>query len=112
MADNFTPEEQYRFIVITKVIDKEMKPGQAAKLLGISTRQIRRLKLAVQDDGLTVVVHGLKGKQGNHILIFPLRKMLFLLFMKTILILNLHLLLKNWKKTMLFTLVMEQHGYG
>lgn len=66
MADNFTSEEQYRFTVITKVIDKEMKPGQAAKLLGISTRQIRRLKIAVQDDGIAAVVHGLKGKQGNH----------------------------------------------
>lgn len=46
MADDFTPEEQYRFAVITKVIDKEMKPGQAAKQLGVSTRQIRRMRLA------------------------------------------------------------------
>lgn len=74
MADIFTPEEQYRLTVITKVIDKEMKPGQAAKLLGISTRQIRRLKLAVQDGGITAVVHGLKGKQGNHHIDFSIKE--------------------------------------
>lgn len=66
MTDDFTPEEQYRFAIITKVIDKEMRPGQAAKLLGVSTRQIRRLRITVQDDGIAAVVHGLKGKQGNH----------------------------------------------
>lgn len=66
MTSDFTPLEQYRFTVVTKVIDKEMKPGQAAKMLGVSTRQIRRLRIAVQDDGIVAVVHGLKGKQGNH----------------------------------------------
>lgn len=67
MADTgFVPREQYKFDVITKVINKEIKPGQAAKLLGISTRQVRRLKIAVSDGGHEAVIHGLKGKQGNH----------------------------------------------
>lgn len=61
-----TPREQYKFDVITKVINKEIKPGQAAKLLGISPRQVRRLKIAVSDGGDQTVIHGLKGKQGNH----------------------------------------------
>lgn len=67
MADTgLTSEEQYKFDVLTKVINKEMRPGQAAKLLGVSTRQIRRLRIAVDDDGVQAVVHKLKGKPGNH----------------------------------------------
>lgn len=61
-----TSEEQYKFDVLTKVLNKEIKSGVAAKLLGVSTRQIRRLKIAVQDEGQNAVIHKLKGKQGNH----------------------------------------------
>lgn len=61
-----TPEEQYKFEVITKVINHEIKPSRAALMLGISTRQIRRLRIAVQDGGSEAVIHGLRGKQGNH----------------------------------------------
>lgn len=61
-----TPEEQYKYDVILKVINHEIKPGAAAKLLGVSTRQIRRLKIEVVDGGSQAVVHKLKGKPGNH----------------------------------------------
>lgn len=61
-----TSEEQYKFEVITKVINKEIKPALAAKLLGVSTRQIRRLKVAVQDEAEMAVIHKLKGRQSNH----------------------------------------------
>lgn len=61
-----TPKEQYRFAVITKVINKEVKPGVAARMLDISSRQLRRLKIAVLDNGKDAVIHGLKGKHGNH----------------------------------------------
>lgn len=67
MAGNqFTSEEQYRFDIISKVLKKEMKPGQAGKLLDVSVRQIRRLRQAVRKDGIKAVTHGLKGKQSNH----------------------------------------------
>jgi len=62
----YASNEQYRFAVITKVINKEIKPGVAAKMLGISTRQLRRLKTAVLDNGKDALRHGLKGKPGNH----------------------------------------------
>ncbi len=61
-----TEQEQYRYDVITKVINKEIKPGQAAKLLSVSPRQIGRLKIAVKKKGTTAIVHKLKGKQSNH----------------------------------------------
>lgn len=67
MADSIlTPKQQYKFEVITKVINREIKPGLAALMLGMSTRQIRRLRIAVQDGGPVAVIHGLRGKQGNH----------------------------------------------
>lgn len=67
MADIIhTSEEQYKLDIITKILKKEMKPGMAAKLLGISTRQIRRLKNNVKEDGISAIVHKLKGKHSNH----------------------------------------------
>lgn len=66
MADNFTHEEQYKFDVITKVIKKEIKQGMASKLLGISSRQVRRLKNKVREEGINAAVHKLKGKCSNH----------------------------------------------
>lgn len=67
MSDDIhTHEEQYKFDVITKVLKKEIKPGLAAKLLSISTRQVRRLKISVREHGVTAIIHKLKGKPGNH----------------------------------------------
>lgn len=61
-----TPKERYKFEIITRVINHEIKPGRAAVMLDISTRQARRLRVAIQDGGSEVVIHGLRGKQGNH----------------------------------------------
>lgn len=67
MAEHiFTVEEQYKFDVITKVLQKQIKSGQAAKILGISSRQVRRLAQAVNRNGKTALVHKLKGKPSNH----------------------------------------------
>lgn len=62
----YTPEEQFKHNILKKVIAKEIKPGIAAKQLGVSTRQIRRLKKRVKEEGIKAVVHGLKGKESNH----------------------------------------------
>lgn len=48
-----TSKEQYKFDVITKVLKKEIKPGLAAKLLSISPRQVRRLKISVREHGVS-----------------------------------------------------------
>lgn len=67
MADFIrTSEEQYKFDVITKILKKEIKPGMAAKLLGLSARQIRRLRNKVKKEGMPAVVHKLKGKCSNY----------------------------------------------
>lgn len=67
MADvGFTSEEQFKLQVIKEVIEKKIKSGQAAKILDVSVRQIRRLRNAVKQRGDLAVKHGLKGKQSNH----------------------------------------------
>lgn len=74
MAETLTPEEEYKFDVINKVIIKELKSGQAAKMLGISTRQIRRLRHAVYMEGKEAIIHKLKGQPSNHKLDEQLRE--------------------------------------
>lgn len=75
MADTaLTSEEQYKLNIITKVLRKKLKPGVAAKLLGVSARQIRRLREGLRKQGETVVVHKLKGKLGNHHINLTIKK--------------------------------------
>jgi len=68
MADQIilTTEEQTKLSIINAVIQKQIKTGQAAKMLGITPRQIQRLKKAVKRDGLQAIIHKLKNKVGNH----------------------------------------------
>lgn len=61
-----TPQEQYKLDIVTQVRKKQIKPGLAAKLLGISPRQVRRLCVAIRYHGEEAVVHKLKGKISNH----------------------------------------------
>lgn len=63
---SLTPKEQYKLTVIRQTLRNEMTNGQAGKLLGISVRQVRRLKRLVEKDGETGIIHRLKGKPGNH----------------------------------------------
>lgn len=61
-----TSQEQYKLDVLTQVNKKQIKPGLAAKLLGVSPRQIRRLRVSLRHIGEQAVIHKLKGKPGNH----------------------------------------------
>lgn len=61
-----TPDEQYKFKVLTQAIDGKLTNNQAAKLLQISVRQVQRLKKQVKENGMESIVHKLKGKPGNH----------------------------------------------
>ena len=62
----FTSEEQYKLSVINKALTHEITNDYAAKLLHLSSRQIKRLKKAVLLHGPQAVVHKLKGKTSNH----------------------------------------------
>jgi transposase len=61
-----TIREEEKLAVINDCLSGKITKGQAATMLGISTRQIKRLKKNVRAHGAEAVVHGLKGKLGNH----------------------------------------------
>jgi transposase-like protein len=54
-----------RFAIIEKVIKKELKQIEAAEVLGISDRQVRRLVIAVRARGEAGIIHGLRGKESH-----------------------------------------------
>lgn len=57
--------ELKRFGVLRKVIDEGFKQVDAAEILELSTRQIRRLVFRVKAEGEVGVVHRLRGKVSN-----------------------------------------------
>ncbi len=61
-----TSKEQATFTVVRQVLQAEITNGTAAAILGISTRQIKRLKKKVREEGERGVVHRLKGEESNH----------------------------------------------
>lgn len=61
-----TSAEKQKLAIITTVINKKITNGEAAKKLGLSVRQVQRLKAKVQQDGKTAVIHKLKGRVSNH----------------------------------------------
>lgn len=67
MDSNITmsQKEVKKYDIIKKVIDKLLSGSEAAKLLNLSTRHIRRLKKRVIEKGIKGLIHGSRGKQGN-----------------------------------------------
>lgn len=63
---NLTSTEENKSYIINLALEKKIINGVAAKQLGISTRQVRRLKNSIKSKGIDGVVHGLKGKVSNH----------------------------------------------
>ena len=58
-------KEVDRHGIIKRIIDGKINGTEAAKLLKISTRQVRRLKSVVFKKGAKGLVHGNRGKPGN-----------------------------------------------
>lgn len=61
-----TQKEQVKFTVISQVLEGEITNGKAAVILGISPRQIKRLKKKVREEGERGVIHRSKGETSNH----------------------------------------------
>lgn len=59
-------KEQYRYEIIRSAISGKITNSEAGKIIGVSERQIQRLKNSVRKRGQKAVVHGLKNKAGNH----------------------------------------------
>lgn len=62
----FSNKEQQRLEVIKAAIQEKITNGQAAKMLCVSVRQVKRLKKAVRTEGNEAIIHKLKGRKSNH----------------------------------------------
>lgn len=60
-----TQKELDRYEIIKKLIAGSITPGNAAKQLNRSVRQVKRMRNAVREYGIQGVIHGLRGKEGN-----------------------------------------------
>jgi len=61
-------KELSRYDVIKKLVIKEINGTEAANQLGLSTRQVRRLKDKVKKRGIKGLIHGNRGQPGNHLM--------------------------------------------
>src|SRR6266568_504473 len=61
-----TAREQERAAILTAAIEGKITNSHAAKQLQLSVRQVQRAKAALWKKGEDSVIHGLKGKTGNH----------------------------------------------
>ena len=59
-------KELSKYEVISKVINEGLRQKDAAKMLNLCERQIRRLKRRVKEQGAKGIVHGNRGKPSNN----------------------------------------------
>jgi transposase len=60
------PELPHRVAVLHKVVQGQLVPAVAGRLLGLSERQVRRLAVRYRDGGAPAVQHGNRGRQPAH----------------------------------------------
>lgn len=58
-----TDKEQHRADVLTRLMTKTITTDRAAQLLGVTPRQVRRLRGAYATDGLASLIHGNRGRR-------------------------------------------------
>jgi len=61
-----TGQEQIRLMIVTQVMTGELTVEEAASILGLSERQVHRLKAACRRKGPAGVIHGNRGRQPVH----------------------------------------------
>jgi len=54
-----------KYDIIKKVIGKELNGSEAAEMLGLTVRHVRRLKRKVDKNGIKGLIHGNRGKPSN-----------------------------------------------
>jgi transposase len=66
-------KEQQRLSVIAEVEVGRLESALAAELLGLSTRQVRRLRRGFQEEGASAFMHGNRGRPSPHRIAAPVR---------------------------------------
>jgi len=61
-----TPEEGRRLHVLTLLEGKRISLSQAAEALGVTPRQVRRMRVGLRREGPTALVHGNRGRRSGH----------------------------------------------
>lgn len=59
-------QEQKRLLVLNRLLCADLTMQEAATLLGLSTRQVRRILAAYRKEGAAAVVYGNRGRQPAH----------------------------------------------
>jgi len=62
------PEELKRLHIIQKILDKKLKQVEAAKILDLTDRQVRRIVKRVKKEGDKGIIHKLRGKPSYRII--------------------------------------------
>ena len=75
-----TQEELKKLHIIRKAIEGSIKQIEAAKMLSLSDRQIRRLTVRVRQEGDSGIAHKSRGKQSNRRLPEEIRKKIVRLY--------------------------------
>ena len=60
-----TNKEASRYEVIKDLLEKKIDGTEASKLLGLCVRQVKRIKAAVRNVGISGVIHGNRNKKSN-----------------------------------------------
>ncbi len=58
-------KETERIAIVGKLIDKKITTLEASKMIGVTTRQVRRIKARYIKEGARGLVHKLRGRQSN-----------------------------------------------
>lgn len=59
-------KELDRVTIVLRILSGELSLGRAAKMLGISTRQMKRIKKKYRDKGPAGLIHGNRNRPSNH----------------------------------------------
>jgi transposase len=73
-------KEMSRYEVIRESLEKRIKVAEAAEVLGLSERQVYRIRARVREQGLKGVIHGLKGKSSKRRLADEIRDKIISLY--------------------------------
>ncbi len=75
--------ELKKAFVIDKLIHHQLTTAQAAQVLGLSTRQVLRLKAKVQQEGSGALTHGNRGRAPAHTIAKEVRQQIIRVYTET-----------------------------
>ena len=67
------PKEQKRALALNRLVAGDWTEAETAAALGLSVRQVRRLKRAYGEEGISSLIHGNRGRRPHHALADELR---------------------------------------